>query len=242
MVIGIFVAIKDEADIIARKLGLTIHIDQNIFHTYMNHTHTIIMMTGGINKDYSDEQNMPIGRPGKVTAGIISTLLLNTYHPDILINAGTAAGVESKGIAVGDVVLGDFVTNHDIDIPLEGYREYGLRKIPVSNNECMPLIEGKYIHGTISSSESFTTSENQWDNLKQNNVSVIDMEAAGVMQTVEILQYKKPVIILKSITGLIDEQKMADDSVASDYITNFALAMNNLSNFLYTIIHGFINK
>lgn len=57
---------------------------------------------------------------GKVQAGMTATVLLNEYHPDVLINTGSAGGI-GTGLAIGDVVISDEVAYHDVDATAFGY-------------------------------------------------------------------------------------------------------------------------
>lgn len=231
MKIGIIVAIKDEAEILAKALNLTLISSKEIYCIYTNSSKNIVMITPGNNDEYHSENGTPIGRPGKVSAGIVTTILIEKYKPDVIINAGTAAGVFSQGISIGEIVVGDTIANHDIHIPLHGYKEYGLRKILLQGIDIFNQIRIPYKIGTISSSESFITTKEGWEIIKVNNVSVIEMEAAGVLQAVEILQYQQPVFVIKAITGL-ENSESQDSQLTSDFVNNFTIAMNNLAGFL----------
>lgn len=53
---------------------------------------------------------------GKVYASIITTLAINKFHPELVINLG-CAGSTNENIHVGDVVIADRVADWDVDVP-----------------------------------------------------------------------------------------------------------------------------
>lgn len=46
--------------------------------------------------------------------------------PDLLINAGTAGGFESKGMGIGDVLVSSTIHNHDRRMLLPIFVDYGV--------------------------------------------------------------------------------------------------------------------
>lgn len=60
---------------------------------------------------------------GKVNAAISTTLLLDRFKPDYVINTGSAGGFHHT-LNVGDVVISTDVRHHDVDVTAFDY-EYG---------------------------------------------------------------------------------------------------------------------
>ena len=60
---------------------------------------------------------------GKVNAALSTTLLLDRYKPDYVINTGSAGGFHPS-LNVGDVVISSEVRHNDVDVTVFGY-EYG---------------------------------------------------------------------------------------------------------------------
>ena len=60
---------------------------------------------------------------GKVNAAMSTTILLEKFKPDAVINTGSAGGYEPS-LNVGDVVISTEVRHHDVDVTIFGY-EYG---------------------------------------------------------------------------------------------------------------------
>ena len=65
------------------------------------------------------------------TPAVIATYLgIQTFKPDLVVNAGTCGGFRAKGCEIGDVVLIKEFKHHDRSIPLPGYKEYGIGSHP----------------------------------------------------------------------------------------------------------------
>ena len=57
---------------------------------------------------------------GKVNAAMSTTILLQHFKPDAVINTGSAGGFDSA-LEVGAVVISDEVRHHDVDVTAFGY-------------------------------------------------------------------------------------------------------------------------
>ncbi len=66
---------------------------------------------------------------GTVNAALCAYEVLKTHRPDVLINAGTAGGFQSKGCEIGDVFLVSEVKFHDRRIPIPTFTSYGIGAI-----------------------------------------------------------------------------------------------------------------
>jgi len=51
---------------------------------------------------------------------------VESLKPDLLINAGTAGGFESKGMTIGDVLISSTIHNHDRRMILPIFVDYGV--------------------------------------------------------------------------------------------------------------------
>lgn len=51
---------------------------------------------------------------GKVNAAMSTQLMIDLYHPDVIINSGIAGSL-SRGIRIGDIVISDDCVQHDMD-------------------------------------------------------------------------------------------------------------------------------
>ena len=233
--IGFIVAMKEEADSIAVSLGLTSRKTENgAYLTYFSPDERMVILTPGLDSQYQSFGN-PVCRVGKVSAAAITTILIERFKPRCIINAGTSGGVASMGMNIGDVVVADEITNHDMRIPLQGYKEYGTRKIPLKQMYKINFLHHSFKIGPVSSGESFSTSPEEWKIIKKSKALVKEMEAAGVMQAVEILNYISPVYVIKSVTDITDEHIHANVS-SEEFRKNFVSAMKSLTKILLEVV------
>ena len=230
--IGFVVAMQDEADILASFLGLTLQKEEkNSYLTYANAERSIIMITPGIDAAFTRKDNSPVSRVGKVSAAVVTTILIEKYHPDRIINCGTAGGIAGTDAKKGDIIVADYVANHDIRLPFPEYNKYGVRKIPLNIPDTFTAITLPFKIGTISSGESFIYTKEEWDMILRNDAVAKEMEAAGVMQAVQILNYKNPVYVIKTITDTIPSSTHEED-----FVKNFDGAMNKLGEFIKEVV------
>ena len=52
---------------------------------------------------------------GKVNAAVSTSWVIHQFAPDCVINTGSAGGL-GQGLKVGDVVIGETVAHHDVDV------------------------------------------------------------------------------------------------------------------------------
>ncbi len=233
--IGVVVAMRQEAEMLASVIKLEpFAVQSGNFYTYTNPDNTIVMITPGINSNYQSGDR-PISCVGKVSAGVITTLLLERYHPRCIINTGTAGGITSMGMNIGDIVIANSVANHDIRIPLPGYSDYGIRKMAISNFEKLNFLSLPHKIGLVSSGESFTATPEEWDVIKKNKALAKDMESAGIIHALEILGNTTPAYVIKAITDVGDEHTHEKKSY-EDFRNNFSLAIKQLSSVIAEVI------
>lgn len=67
-----------------------------------------------------------LSQVGTVPAALATYLAVESLKPDLLINAGTAGGFESKGMAIGDVLVSSTIHNHDRRMLLPIFVDYGV--------------------------------------------------------------------------------------------------------------------
>jgi adenosylhomocysteine nucleosidase len=66
---------------------------------------------------------------GKVNAAVGCVLLITRYHPDFVINTGSAGGLDPS-LSFGDVVISDGLIYHDVDVTAFGYAPGQLPGLP----------------------------------------------------------------------------------------------------------------
>ena len=106
MRIGIFAAEQQEIENIQQSLqGQKIEKAGLTFYEAVQGAHTIVSVCGGI---------------GKVNAAICTQLLISEFHAEIIINTGTAGGLNDS-LHVFDLVVSIDAVQHDVDVSVFGY-------------------------------------------------------------------------------------------------------------------------
>ncbi|KLU19885.1 5'-methylthioadenosine nucleosidase, partial [Proteus mirabilis] len=101
---------------------------------------------------------------GKVAAAIGTTLLLEHFRPDVVINTGSAGGLDSR-LNVGDIVVSTEVRYHDADVTAFGYEPGQMAQCPpafiadpklISVAEaCIESLKLNAVRGLICSGDAF---------------------------------------------------------------------------------------
>ena len=149
---------------------------------------------------------------GKVNAALATTLLIQLYKPDYVLNTGSAGGFYDQ-LEIGDIVISTEVRHSDADATVFGY-EYGqipqmpARYIPdaklltIAEKIAKKQTDVKVHKGLIASSDSFNSDPKRVEYIKSKmkNIYASDMEAAGIAQT--CYQFGTPFIIVRSISDI----------------------------------------
>ena len=165
---------------------------------------------------------------GKVAAAVGTTLLIDQYNPDLIINTGSAGGLSSD-LNVGDVVISTDVRYHDVDVTLFGY-EYGqLPKMPAGFTPDAELItlaktaaskidNLNITDGLIITGDSFIHNPEVVNNIKAKlpPMKATEMEAAAIAQVCH-MSGKKFLIIrsISDVPGKESKQSFEEFSVVA---------------------------
>lgn len=199
-VIGIIGAMEEEVAILKDKIKNLeeIKIAHVIFYKGNLEGKDIILTQSGI---------------GKVNVAISTTLLINQFEPDLIINTGSAGALD-KSLNVGDVVVSDMVAYHDADARAFGYQLGQIPQMPAQFvadkaliNKAIEAIEQQQINaktGLIVSGDSFIGTSEQRMAIKTNfpQAMAAEMEATAIAQT--CYQFNMPFIITRAISDLAD--------------------------------------
>jgi adenosylhomocysteine nucleosidase len=153
---------------------------------------------------------------GKVNAAMSTTILLEKYAPDYVINTGSAGGYDPV-LNVGDLVISTEVRHHDVDVTVFGY-EYGqVPKLPAAfeaNKELILVAENcaKEIHGIqtlqglIATGDSFMNDPVRVDYIRDKftDIKAVEMEAAAIAQVAH--QFGVPFVIIRSISDIAGKE------------------------------------
>ncbi|MED1863141.1 5'-methylthioadenosine/S-adenosylhomocysteine nucleosidase [Fictibacillus nanhaiensis] len=149
---------------------------------------------------------------GKVNAAIGTTLLIQLYEPDVILNTGSAGGFHSD-LNVGDVVISTDVRHHDVDATIFGYEHGQVPQMPPNYLPDEKLVNAaeragarveniQVAKGLIASGDSFMSDHARVEDIKAKfpTLYAAEMEAAAIAQT--CYQFKVPFVIIRSLSDI----------------------------------------
>lgn len=199
MKVGIIGAMDEEVDLLRSKLENkeVINLAGSEFYTGKIDGLDVVLLKSGI---------------GKVNAAMGTTLLIDKFQPDWIINTGSAGGFHSD-LTVGDVVISTAVRHHDVDVTIFGY-EYGqvprmpafyapdekLVSIAVRSAEKIKGIQ--VAQGLIASGDSFMNDPERVEFIRSKlpGLYAAEMEAAAIAQVAH--QFEVPFVIIRSLSDI----------------------------------------
>lgn len=153
---------------------------------------------------------------GKVNAAMATTILLEKFKPEVVLNTGSAGGFRET-LEVGTIVISSEVRHHDVDLTAFGY-EYGqvpqlpaaylgdekLVKLAVSAVE--EIGEHEHAIGLIASSDTFMSNPNHVEKVRNLFPQIIaaEMEAAAVAQV--CYQFKTPFVVIRALSDIAGKE------------------------------------
>lgn len=153
---------------------------------------------------------------GKVNAAISSTLLLELYQPDVVINTGTAGGFH-QDLDVGDVVISQSVCHHDVDVTPFGYALGQVPGMPAcflpdeklvsaAQKAIEELGEVSHMHGLIATGDRFMYNPDDVQSTRDAFPEMIacEMEAAAIAQVCHT--FNKPFVIIRSLSDIAGKE------------------------------------
>ncbi|WFB47710.1 5'-methylthioadenosine/S-adenosylhomocysteine nucleosidase [Vibrio coralliilyticus] len=153
---------------------------------------------------------------GKVAAAIGTTVLLDEYQPDVVINTGSAGGFDST-LNLGDVVISTEVRHHDADVTAFGYEMGQMAGQPAAftadaklmdaAEKALSQMEDKHaIRGLICTGDTFVCTAERQAFIRQHFPSVIavEMEASAIAQACH--QFKVPFVVVRAISDVADKE------------------------------------
>lgn len=147
---------------------------------------------------------------GKVNASIITTLMIMTYHPDYIVNIGTAGGMLKEQNTL-DIVISENVIQHDFDTSyIDGKSGIGittksdeLLRNKVKESFLKNKVDSNIYFGDIISGDVFVGEEVKVLELKEKFPTAIacEMEAAAIGYTCD--KFNIPFIIIRSLSDIV---------------------------------------
>lgn len=199
MIIGIIAAMDSEVKTIKgsfKTYDKEVIAGVKIYKAQVN-DNTCILVRGGI---------------GKANIAHATSLVLNKYKPNIIINTGIAGGLDP--LKPGDLLLAGQLTYSDVDATSFGYelgQVPGLPKYFIADDNYLNKIKFilkelniDYKSGSILSADSFITNRSMLKFIPNEEYIGIDMEGASVAQICYL--YKTAFISLRFISDSIDSK------------------------------------
>lgn len=200
MRIGIIGAMDIEVNTLQAALTNSIEtrIGDFIFHEGSIENISVVVLLSGI---------------GKVSASVATTLLIERYRPDYIINTGTAGGLRTA--EVHDLILAKEVRHHDVDVTAFGY-EIGQQAgqpatfspdeklLRLAHKNCLKYSQN--IHkGLVVSGDAFISAAHRVEQILENfpTALAVEMEAAAIAQVCH--QFGVPFLILRAISDKAGE-------------------------------------
>lgn len=180
---------------------------------------------------------------GKVNAAIATTLLIEHFTPDCIINTGSAGGI-GAGLKIGDVVIGTHTMHHDVNVTAFGYQYGQVPQLPAffaSNSTMMYVAEqaanefqaAKVVRGLIVSGDEFVSSNERLNEIRKHfaEPQAVEMEAAAIAQT--CFQFGKPFVVIRAISD------SAEDDAKINFDTFIVTAAENSARMVKKMIQAF---
>ncbi|MHC6526408.1 5'-methylthioadenosine/S-adenosylhomocysteine nucleosidase [Vibrio proteolyticus] len=153
---------------------------------------------------------------GKVAAAVGTTILLDQFQPDVVINTGSAGGFDSS-LNLGDVVISSEVRHHDADVTAFGYEMGQMAGQPAAfqadaqlmniAERALEQMEDKHaVRGLICTGDEFVCTAQRQAFIRQHfpTVIAVEMEASAIAQTCH--QFGVPFVVVRAISDVADKE------------------------------------
>ncbi|MWP48785.1 MULTISPECIES: 5'-methylthioadenosine/adenosylhomocysteine nucleosidase [unclassified Gilliamella] len=206
MKIAIIAAMEEEVAILKSKIThyqVERHLDYD-FHLGKISGCDIVLLQSGI---------------GKVAAASGTTVLLNNYQVDAVINTGSAGGL-SATLNIGDIIVSKDVFYHDVDLTAFGYKPGQMAGCPVTfkadqkyqslAQRCIKKHGVNAIEGSIGSGDAFINGKTTLEKIKQTfpDAIAVEMEAAAIGHVCWL--FKVPFVVVRAISDNGDNESAVD--------------------------------
>lgn len=224
--IGIIGAFQTEIDTILLEVE-DLKQEQKSIRTFYTGTikgHDVVIVIAGI---------------GKVNAAVTTSLLIENYSPDYVINIGVAGG--QKGVKHKDVVISTEVVYHDVDLTAFDTYAHGQMsgheptfiadKVLLEKTKVILDDLGIPYHvGKIATGDQFVHSHEMVHKINQvyDDIYAIEMEAGAIAHVSTI--YNVPFIVYRSISDILGEraQDMSFDKFVEAAAVNASKVLSKL--------------
>lgn len=149
---------------------------------------------------------------GKVAASVATTVMIDRFAPDYVVNTGSAGGFDTS-LSIGDLVIGSGVQHHDVDVTHFGYalgQVYGMpdiypceeRLIRAAESAAEEVLHVKSKRGLICTGDQFIGCDEAASRLRDliPAMAAVEMEGAAIGQTCFMLN--TPFLVIRSLSDI----------------------------------------
>ncbi len=203
MRVGIIGAMEQEVAILREQIEQcqTHHKAGSTWYTGELAGHQVMLLQSGI---------------GKVAAALGTTLMMELFEPDCVINTGSAGGFD-PALNVGDLVISSQIRYHDADVTAFGYEMGQLPSLPPAFHADTKLIELAQATlaeqdelvckvGLICTGDIFMADPAKVEQCRNNFPEMIacEMEAAAIAHVCH--QYQVPFVVLRALSDIAGKE------------------------------------
>ena len=231
---GIIGAMEPEVAILKAKLKNCQTTEPAGFHFYqgqLDNTDVVIVQSG----------------IGKVAAALATSLLIDKFQPNYIVNTGSAGGFE-QSLKVGDIVISNEVRYHDVNVTAFGYEigqlpanppayiphptlvssaKKGIETLSNENGETIQTLIG-----LITTGDTFMTADEDIAKARANfpTMAAVEMEGAAIAHTCHL--FNVPFVIIRSMSDIAGKESPTsfEAYLETASINSSQLVMNMLSS------------
>lgn len=176
---------------------------------------------------------------GKVAATIATTLLIELFAPQYVINTGSAGGFDSR-LNVGDVVIANQVRHHDVDVTAFGYEMGQVPQMPAAFEADPTLIaaaeqsiaqlgELQTLTGLVCTGDSFMCDPQRIATTREQFPTMLGVEMEGAAIAQACYSLNTPFVVIRSLSDIAGKESPTsfDEylTVASQNSSKMVIAM-----------------
>lgn len=178
---------------------------------------------------------------GKVAAALATAILIDKFHPDYIVNTGSAGGFDPS-LKVGDIVVSSEVRYHDVDVTAFGYEIGQLPANPAAYiphetlvtaaKACIDGLEDiQTMVGLITTGDTFMTKDDDIAKARANfpTMAAVEMEGAAIAHTCH--QFNVPFVIIRSLSDIAGKESPTsfDEYLETASVNSSKLVINMLN-------------
>ncbi|MFS1539157.1 MAG: 5'-methylthioadenosine/S-adenosylhomocysteine nucleosidase [Candidatus Phlomobacter fragariae] len=152
---------------------------------------------------------------GKVSAAMGTTLLIEYFAPEFIINTGSAGGLVPT-LQVGDIVVSTEVCYHDVNVTAFGYHPSQMAQCPATfspdkelielTKKCIENLDLHAVLGLICSGDSFINGSEELTYIRQTFPAAIAVEMEGAAIGHVCHQFGIPFVVVRAISDVTDKE------------------------------------